>query len=284
MQTILVLTDFSEAASYAASYACVLARQLGAGNIVLYHSYQSVVSPGGTVEYTGDEKSLHDIAIEALKGLAHSLKDQVPDEIVLRYVTDTRALEEINDVAIEEGAELVVMGVTGKGRLEEMVAGSHAIRVCEASNMPVVLVPVQIPMQPVGNLVFACDLEDVAETIPRQQINNLLDTFHVPLSVVHVGKQNGETQDAKTLYAWLENYHTMYYNLDNEETATAILDFAKEIPSPLLLLVARKHGFPAGLFHSSITKQLAFHSTIPLLVLREKEVEEPVPVMPLLEI
>ncbi len=284
METILVLTDFSEAASYAASYACILARQLGARNIVLYHSYQSVVSPGGTVEYVGDEKSLHDISVEALKGLADSLKDQVPGEIALRYVTDMRALEEINDVAIDEGAELLVMGVTGKGKLEEMVAGSHAIRVCEASGLPVVLVPAQIPMQPVGNLVFACDLEDVAETIPRQQINNLLDAFHVPLSVVHVGKQDVENQDTKILYAWLENYDTMYYNLDKEETATAILDFTKEIPAPLLLLVAKKHGFPAGLFHRSITKQLAFHSTIPLLVLREQDVKEPVPVMPLLEI
>jgi len=279
MQTLLVLTDFSEAAYYAASYACILARQLGAQHIVLYHSYQSVITPGETVEYVGDEKSLQMIAEEALKNLAFSLIDLAPKELLIRYRTDTSELEEIDDIAADEGAEMIVMGVTGKGKLEEMVAGSHAIRVCESSDLPVVLVPAKINMQPAGNIVFACDMEDIEETIPKQSINKLLNAFHVPLSVVHVGKENEETEK---LYGWLGNDNTRYYNLDNDDTATAIMDFANKIESPVILLVAKKHGFPTGLFHRSITRQLAFHSTVPLLVFREKE--KVVPVMPLLEI
>jgi nucleotide-binding universal stress UspA family protein len=240
-----------------------------------------VVTPGDTIEYIGDDETLHQVAEQALQDLCNSLRGQVPQGTSLRYFTDTRMLEEINEIALDEGAELIVMGVTGKGKLEEMVAGSHAIRVCEASDLPVVLVPAHIPMQPVSNLVFACDMEALQETLPRQNISKVLDTFHVPLSVVHVGK---ETEATKTLYGWLKDYNAAYHNIDQEDTGAAILDFAKGIPSPILLVVAKKHSFPTGLFHHSITKQLAFHATVPLLVLREKENEVPLPVMPLLEI
>jgi len=289
MQTLLVLTDFSEAASYAASYACILARQLGTQNIVLYHSYQSVLTPGEGIAYTGDEETLKQVAIEKLTELVGSLHEQVPQGSVMRFRTDTTLLENINEVAVDEGAELIVMGTTGKGKLEEIVSGSNAIRVCKVSDLPVILVPSQIPMKPVGSIIFACDLQEVSETMPEQEINKLLDAFHVPLSVVHVGKDgegltNKAMPETKQVFEWLENYQPAYHDLYEEDTAAAIMNFAKQSPSPLILLTAKKHTFPAGLFHQSITKQLAFHSTVPLLVLRQKEELEPYPVMPLLEI
>ena len=39
METILIITDFSEAANNAASYSISLAQALGVKQIVLYHSY-----------------------------------------------------------------------------------------------------------------------------------------------------------------------------------------------------------------------------------------------------
>jgi nucleotide-binding universal stress UspA family protein len=279
MHTLLVLTDFSEASAYAASYACILARQLNASNIVLYHTYKAVVTPGESVVYTGDEDSLRHVAIDALIELSASLSDQVPEGCDLRYKASTRSLDEINTIIEDETADLVVMGTTGKGKIESFVAGSHAIIVCETSNAPVVLVPGHISMDPVSTLVFACDMKET-ETLPKGRIDKLLHEFHVPLSVLHVN--NGRRAEDNKLDEWLHRHTPQYHEVENEDTGNGIIDFASEKPGSLILLVAKKHGFPSGLFHKSITKQLAFESMTPLVVIREEEV--PVPVMPLLEI
>lgn len=289
MDTILVLTDFSGAAYYGASYACVLAKQFNIPNIVLYHSYRSVVSPGESVEFSGDENSLHGVAEKSISELALSLADQVPEGCDLRYRTDTGLLKEINTVIREEGAELVVMGTVGKGKLEQMVAGSNSIEVCENSDCPVVLVPMGIPMQPVCNIIFAFDLKEVEDKIPQGAINHLLKTIDVPLSVIHVGDGEGGFNDREStanrqLHEWLDSKQAVYHEVRNSDVAAGILDFASQASGSMVLLVARKHGFPAGLFHRSITKQLASASTVPLLVFREVEQVAILPEMPLLEI
>jgi nucleotide-binding universal stress UspA family protein len=280
MKSVLVLTDFSQAAYYAACYACVLSKQLGIENIVLYHSYQAVVIPVEGMLYEGEEKTLHEEAEEALQQLIDSLKDQVPPGAFMAYRTNTNPLGSINSLVKDEDAKLIVMGTTGKGRLEELIEGRNALQVCEVSDVPVVLVPLQIPMQPVGNIIFACDLAEVEDGLPGNEIMNMLDAFKVPLSVVYIGKETDavlpdappETID---LYKWLEAYHPAYHYIDDEDTAMAILEFAEKMSSPIIILVSKKHGFPKGLFHRSVTRQLAYHSTIPLLVLREEEKPAP---------
>jgi nucleotide-binding universal stress UspA family protein len=289
MKTFLVLTDFSEAAYYAASYACVLAKQLGVSKIVLYHSYKAIITPGESIVYTGDEKELHSLALKAMEELAASLADQVPQGCDLKYITNTFSLEEINRVTIGENAGMIIMGTTGKGKMEQIVAGSHAIAVCEISDVPVVLVPSGIRMQAPSNMVFACDLKKT-EQLPKEKITSLLDAFYLPLSILHIKKEeevmsSEGSSETMELAQWLESYHPAYLDIENDDTAEGILAFAAGLTGSIILLIAKKHGFPSGLFHRSITKQLAFHSTSPLLVLREKEEEAmTVPVMPLLEI
>lgn len=280
MQTLLVLTDFSEASSYAASYACVLARQLHASSIVLYHSYKAVVSPGASVVYEGDEDSLHRVAVDRLIELSASLRELVPQHCTIRYRADTGSLGEINIVTEEERADLIVMGTTGKGKLEALVAGSNAITVSETAVVPVVLVPANIPMNPVCELVFACDLKETDSTIPQHTIHKVIRSFHVPLTVLHVGSP--DNNERKKLSAWLDVHAAVYEQVDSDDTAQGIIDFADRKAGALVLVVAKRRGFPSGLFHRSVTKQLAFQSTSPILVVREAET--PVPVMPLLEI
>lgn len=279
MQTLLVLTDFSEAASYAASYACVLARQLNAPGIVLYHSYKSVVTPGESVVYMGDDESLHHIAVDRLIELSASLSDSVPPGCDIRYKAGTLSLEEINTIIEEENADLVIMGTTGKGKLEELVAGSNAITVSETSEVPVVLVPSGIEMHPVHELIFACDMKETDTTIPKTMVHNLINDFHAPLTVLHVGNHDGE--ERKQLGSWLDEHHADYQRVSSDDTAKGILDFASQKSNPLIIVIAKVHGFPSGLFHKSITRQLAHQSTVPMLVIKEVSLS---PVMPLLEI
>ncbi len=290
METILVLTDFSAVSHYAASYACVLAKQLKVPTLVLYHSYQTVIAPSETITYLGDEESLKKVAMQALEDQGRALQDQLPMGTTLRYRTDTRLLDEASMVAAEEAAVMIVMGTTGKSKLQEMVSGSNAIQVCETSHLPVVLVPAEVLLEPIGSIVFACDMKETGGTLPTERLTNVLDMFPVPLSVLHVEKEEQgllpeEVPEMVALNKLLQPYRPAYQSIKDDDTATGILEFAKQRPASIVLVIAKRHGFPSGLFHRSITKQLAFHTTIPLMVLQAKEKEPaPLPVIPLLEI
>jgi nucleotide-binding universal stress UspA family protein len=45
--------------------------------------------------------------------------------------------------------------------------------------------------------------------------------------------------------------------------------YAEDIQADLILTVPRKHGFLTGLFKTSHTKKLAYHSHIPILAVQE---------------
>jgi len=288
MKTILVLTDFSSASYHAASYACLLAKQLKISNIVLYHSYQPVIAPGETNVNTGDSESMEKEAMQALTEQTNSLQGQLPVDITINYRTDTNLLNEISIVAIEESAIMIVMGTTGKSKLEEMVAGSSAMLVCKNSYLPVVLVPDGIALEPINNILLAGDMKETDETLPTEQLTNLLELFNVPVSVLHVEKEEGDfspsgVPEALRLNKLLQPFNPTYQSIKNDDTARGILDAAKQQPATAVLVIAKHYGFLSGLFHQSITKQLASNTTVPLIVLQTKEAE-PFPEIPLLEI
>jgi nucleotide-binding universal stress UspA family protein len=275
MDTILILTDFSQAATYAATYACVLAKQLGSRSLVLYHTYQSVISTSESVTFIGDEESLRNEALGVLTDLGKDLQQELPEGTTIRYRADSMGLSEINKIAAEEGAWLIVMGTTGKSKLERMIAGSNAVSVCKTSYLPVILVPTHIEMQPVQNIIFGCDMKEIDETIPYVVLKKMLDIFHLPLTVVNVDYQDKNftpemPHETMKLHSLLEEYKPHYHNANYADIATGILAFASQFQSPVILLIAKSHNFPQSLFHHSITRQLAYTTPIPLLVLHEK--------------
>jgi hypothetical protein len=79
----------------------------------------------------------------------------------------------------EEDAGLIVMGTLSKTKLEEIVLGSNAIKVCESSDYPVVLVPAQIKIQRVGQIAFACNMKEIEKNIPEAKLKMILDEFKV---------------------------------------------------------------------------------------------------------
>jgi nucleotide-binding universal stress UspA family protein len=276
MKTLLVLTDFSKTAEVAALYACTLASQLQAQTIVLYHSYQAPIPVSDALVWVNIDETVPQSAIEGLQELESQIREKVPKGVLIRHRSDTIHLTDINHVAKEEEAGLIVMGTLSKTKLEEIVLGSNAIKVCESSDYPVVLVPVQIKIQRVGQIAFACNMKEIEKTIPEAKLKMILDEFKIPLSVLNVDHEDKhftpETpMNTMSLHNMLQDYNPSYYNINSDNIADAILEFAKKHPASIVLLITKRHNLMEGLFYSSLTRQLAYVSPFPLLVLREME-------------
>lgn len=276
MKTLLVLTDFSGTANNAAAYACEIARQLQFDKILLYHSYDIAIPASEAGIMTVDPEQIRLTSLQQLKDIATSLESNCPPGTLFDFRADMLGLNSINALAQEEHASMIIMGTTGKSKLEEVLFGSNVIAVCRESHFPVILVPADTVAEPVRQIIFACDMIEVEKTIPEKNLQNLLDGFKVPLTVLNVDKEDkhftAETPtNTRTLHSMLDKYQPQYYNINKSDVAGGIIEFAMSYAATLVLLVAKRHNFMEGIFFSSLTRKLSRKATFPLLVLQEKE-------------
>jgi nucleotide-binding universal stress UspA family protein len=138
-RTMLVATDFSEHADQALEYAAELAAQLDA-TIHLLHVVTNPVMGGPELAFVHPSLIEHatTAAQTALEERAARLRDRVQVGPVQLEVGDPR--DEIDRVAAEIGADLIVMGTHGRRGVRRLLLGSVAESVVRTAPCPVLTV------------------------------------------------------------------------------------------------------------------------------------------------
>ncbi|WP_143309728.1 universal stress protein [Chitinophaga vietnamensis] len=277
MKTIIVPTDFSDTAYNAATYALKLAGELGTTRIVLYHAYELIVPipdvPSAVPMVNSDD--LKAASLEGLEKMKNELSSLLPAGSTLVTRADNTLLPAtINDVCKNEQADLIVMGITGGSKMEEILVGSNTIDVVKHTNTPVLIIPADARFRRIEKIVFACDLRNVAETTPMAPLKKLLDVFKAELHVINIDHESRHfTTDTPfetlMLDTLLEGYHPQYHFIDNPHVVAGIVEFSEEIKADLILTIPKKHGLFESIFKRSSTSKLVYKTHIPLLTIHE---------------
>jgi hypothetical protein len=81
------------------------------------------------------------------------------------------------------------------------------------------------------------------------------------------------TEEYKKEREWLsktfESYHPEFYFIRMFDFLDAISNFASDHEIDLIVTVPRKHSFISGLYKTSHTKKLAYHSHVPVVAIHE---------------
>jgi len=276
MRSILILTDFSEAAYRAAEYAAELADTLQVKRIILYHAYQTIVVGGADLPAAPiNTQRLYLDNMEALGLIQDRLKPLVGQEVKVDMLAqDTSFLPDmINQLCEKEKISLVIMGVSGKSGVEKILMGSITGSVLKSVEFPALIVPNEAMIgKGVKSIVLCTDLKDLGD-IPAGTLYEFLDAFSSELLIVNVLPESKdgfsiETEKSITqLHQGLEKYHPSFHYLQGEDTVNDILSFAEEHQASLIIVFPKKQGFFSSIFHKSISKKLAYNSRVPLLSL-----------------
>lgn len=280
MKTIVVPTDFSATAANAADYAVHFAQQVKADRIVLLHAYEIPVAidpmmPGIQIP-----------EIDSFKESAEKRLYQFRSDLVLKYadtgiVFDILAvygsiLSALEDFSEKDPIELVVMGITGGGALEETLIGSNTVHIAEHSHIPLMIVPAKSPFRPIQKLLFACDFNDAEKYIPVKQIANIQQLTNASLLVFNIESAPDEFEqtfpgtvmgESFAVHSTLESLNPTYHFSHEENFVEGVNQFVDAQEIDVVITVPKEHNFFAQLFSSSHTKKLAFHSHVPILVL-----------------
>lgn len=268
MNSILVPVDFSSTSDNAALYAAKMATQMNVPKIVLYHSYiaDNVGSHLSDEELQKQSQIILDKLVQKMQSLNADIE----------YISITNGgliFENIQILLKEYEAHLIVMGITGKNKLEQKLIGSNTIKIAQMSGVPVLIIPPHCSFSKIEKITMALPLrENLIEFIPHEEINKLVKRLDAMLLVVNVEKKDDITP-TRIVYAGLQAAHFMFdevnatfHLIQDQNIAQGIADYATDNDSQLVISVAEEHSFLQFIFKGSITTQLAFYTKIPLLV------------------
>lgn len=271
MKTILVPTDFSKCANNAMMYALEVAKRMEARVVALY-----VVFPNEGVDNNMyDAFMIDDYLAQRKKAMAAWLKkfkrsehlQQVPIDIDCRVGFPVTT---ITHVAFEINADLVVMGTTGANGLKGVLLGSTAGGVLVNCKRPVLVVPKNAAFRNYARFVLATDFKLRADRRSLDILKSLLNIEHAGLEVLHVIEKSGvkpsKDQEA-VLSQKLEDIPHLFHYIHDNNVPKAIGLFLESIDATGLVTIAHEHSLLHKLFFKSVSRSLAHHTNVPMLVL-----------------
>lgn len=271
MKRILVPTDFSDTAKNAARYAIQMVEAIPDATIILYNLTDRIALGSDSSPLTEDKNDRFVVLEAALKNLKAELSELSDVNVELVVEEGSSLTDNIDRYVRHHGIDLVVMGITGATRLEQIFMGSNALNVVNLGVCPVIIVPPNAVYRPLTKVLFACDLKNVAGTIPFTPIKSVLNVFKPTVLVVNVDTEHyvEVTEDYKKQRAILEErlkeFNPEFYFIRMYDFQDSIGSFAADRDVDLILTVPKKHHFLTGLFKTSHTKKLAYHSHVPIL-------------------
>ena len=142
-KTILWATDGSETAAHALPYALGLAESDKA-KLVVVHAREIFVGRGGGYPVLADESELRATIHQQVEELKSSGIDAT---YIVRTCTANHAARTIAEIAEEVGADLIVVGTHGYGRVANLLLGSTTQGLLHAGTCPVLAIPTGKPLE-----------------------------------------------------------------------------------------------------------------------------------------
>jgi nucleotide-binding universal stress UspA family protein len=271
---ILIPTDFSEVANNALQYAIQLAKKTHAEIHILYvknipimdnsfpnNVYQSYLID--VEEFT--KKSFNDLIEKVLKNTEVKFETHT----VFGFIKD-----EIQDFSDKNNIDLIVLGTTGASGMQEILIGSNAASVAANSTIPVLIIPPHARFEELIHLVYATDFNE-PEFPAVARLAYFANLYDADVSVLHVKSDYDEFFDAE------HNFFSRNKDADEfkkwkiiklpkgDSVIESINTFIINNHSNMIVMAKHNRNFFDKLFHVSLSKKMAFHTQIPLLVLNK---------------
>ena len=271
---ILFITDFTDTADNAFDYAHQLFHECY--GVETEYSIAHAFVP--VHPYT-HEPHLHALKNDQLeKELKKQLEKsaasvrQISGKKVPSYFLPGTLTEVVQKVVDQEEPDLIVIGNEEKTSFQRMTLGSHTMQIADLKCCPVLAVPPAAKFENFEHIVLASDFEPLnIEHSSLMLLKSLAKGSEEKLKVVHVYQDEKEASEAAmkntAIHRYLSNIPHQHFPIVSDEVFEAIAQFVGEHKPGLLAAIPRDRGFFEGLFHTSVTEKLVYHTQIPILIL-----------------
>ena len=280
IKTILVPTDYSTNAHQALKYAMELAEKTGA-KIILLHIYYLPIYVGDLPVDPIAEESLRIDAKESLETYRKEHASSSPNIEIECVVKAGKIIETIVKEAKERNIDMIIMGTKGASGISEVIFGSNTEEVIVKTKVPLLAIPENGVYKGISNIVFSTNYH-FSDLDVIEQLCEVAKLFNAHITVVHIGdgefKHEFEYNMLDSFRAKVKeriSYENVSFKLiEGNDVYQGLNNFVHENKTDILCLSSHKNGLFNRLFGKSITKRLAYHTDIALLIFMIKQDDE----------
>lgn len=257
MHRIIIPVDFSETSLNAARYAAKMLAWNDAATAVLYHNYEN-------------EDDL-DISLFYLESLKKEFNKAGVRQVECEHEMGGDLIENISRLAHTIRATMVLMGITGKSALRQVMFGSNTLKLIDKNLYPVMIIPPDAVFKGTGKVAFATDYHQVELSTPSQLIGSVLKLLNPKLHIVHVSREAVSNlppilqEEKDKIDQMFAGFSKEYFFIKHDDFYEALDGFVKENNIDILVTVPKHPSNSSSLFRTSHTRKLAYHSHIPIL-------------------
>lgn len=259
--TIIIPVDFSSTSLNAAHFAAKMLPAQTEASLILYHVYQ-------------EESEEQEVSFKL-----RSLKEQLLETnlVKVEWLAELSYdfIESLDRKVRHLNADLIVMSISEKSKLEQVVDPSNSLRMIEKNLCPVLVIPPDVSFHQIKNVAVASDFKNVQTSIPIVPVKRILSLFNAGLHIVNVNSEiyvslnEGYLEQRTQMLEMFKEFNPEFYFITAYDFHDALRQFIKDKNIDLVLTFPRKHSFINNLFKGSNTKKLVYESSIPVLAAHE---------------
>lgn len=281
MKKLLVPTDFSTTAERAISFAIELAKQSG-GEIFLLHVYDHIKE-----QFSSHKEIIKEYNTQQVQERSQQLRS-AQETISKEGIPATTLLYsgEVSDTIIwaakENGVDCIVMGTLGATGLKTAIFGTKTASVLSETSIPVITIPFNYTWKTPHKLLLA--IND-AEEDPKlfQPAFDLTDLFQAQVETLIFSEERAVAVDVmeharvlSKVQQRLSQYYSKYpietIHVTGKDFQQTVQEFIDMHQVDLLVMITHRRKLLQNLFKFSLTRQMAYHTTIPLLSLHSMRI------------
>ncbi|MFP9114427.1 universal stress protein [Flavobacterium sp. RHBU_3] len=277
MKKILFPTDFSEAAKTAFIYALKFADALNA-EITILHVYDLPIVDIPPMPETTQEvfEVIEMNHFESFKEELHELHS-IAEKRNFGHIKLKNVLEygdlvyNINKVSGSEEIEMIVMGTKGSSGIKEVFLGSTTGSVIANTKVPVLGIPEHADFHGISTIAFTTQYKD-RDNDALLKIIGISKLIGAKVECLYISNEEDPSDIEELINEWKIYYRDEkidFYVIHGKDVEQTILDFVENQNIDMLVMRTHKRGFFESLFHTSLTKKMAYHTKIPLLIFRD---------------
>ncbi len=271
MKKIIVPVDFSEYSENALKVASKIANKQNAELVVVH--MMGLSDAVLTKDNSSSMEGMFFIKLTQKRFEDFLDKDYLEGITVHQTVKNYTVFSELDDVAKEHEADLIVMGSHGSSGLSEMFVGSNTEKVVRTSQTPVLVIKESSNFD-VETAVFACDFKQ--ESIPAfKKVVNLFNALEIKAKLVYINLPGENYLSTNQIEQRIVDFivHLKGVSLKPEDITIyadytvekGIFNYAKRVKADIISLPTHGRRGLAHFFSGSIGEDVVNHSKLPVL-------------------
>jgi nucleotide-binding universal stress UspA family protein len=264
MKMILCPTDFSKCADNAVDFAVNMAIKMPATLILVHGLHVPLVdayAPASTLATMMEEAET--LASKRMDNLCEEISAkfslEVESEIAFGLVTDL-----ISKLERRKQVDLIVLGTSGTSNAIDVLLGTTASQIVAKAHSPTLVVPTEAKFENFDQVGYATDFTDDSDG-KIEVFTEIMKPFKSIIEVVHVANEKEINGNMDNILKHLDT--TSYPQMIKGEDITEELNtFIGDKNLKMLAMKRHRYNWFDKLFHKSITKQMVYHSEIPIMI------------------